>query len=146
MHLSHRVHTSAAPAGVWQLLGNARSWPMFELSLRGVRGGRGRVTSGDHLMALLRMSAIGVPVDVVEAVPEQRLVLLVHLLPGLREQVTFDLTPAVRGGTDIAVSVVVDGLLARPAALPIWLYDGLTTRVLAARTDRIARLARRAAA
>ena len=143
MRLVHRVHTAATPAGVWQLLGDTGAWSQFEMALRGVRG---RVTSGAHLMALLRMSAIGVPVDVVEAIPERRLVLVVHLLPGLREELTFDLTPSVRGGTDIALGVVVEGLLARPAALPLWLYDGFTARVLAARTERLAKLARRAAA
>ena len=143
MRLVHRVHTAANPAGVWQLLGDTDAWSQFDMSLRAVRG---RATTGAHLMALLRMSAIGVPVDVVEAVPEQRLVLVVHLLPGLREELTFDLTPSVRGGTDIALGVVVDGLLARPAALPLWLYDGFTARVLAARTERLAKLARRAAA
>ena len=143
MRLVHRVHTAATPAGVWQLLGDTGAWSQFDLALRGVRG---PATTGAHLMALLRMSAIGVPVDVVEAVPERRLVLVVHLLPGLREELTFDLTPSVRGGTDIALGVVVDGLLARPAALPLWLYDGFTARVLAARTERLAKLARRAAA
>ena len=143
MRLVHRVSTSATPAEVWQLLGRPAGWPQFELSLRGLRG---RIASGAHLMALLRLSAIGIPVDVVEAVPERRLVVAVHLVPGLTEQLAFDLTPAVHGGTDIVLSVVVDGPLARPAALPLWLYDGLTVRVLAARTDRAARQARRAAA
>ena len=128
---------------VWELLGDGRAWSQFELSLRGVRG---QVAAGAHLMALLRMTAVGIPVDVVEAVPEQRLVLVVQLMPGLREELTFDLTDAVHGGTDIALSVVVDGLLAATAALPLWLYDGFTLRVLAARSDRLARLARRAAA
>ena len=145
MRLAHRVHTSAAPAQVWALLGTPRAWPQFDLVLRGVRGGHGRAVSGERLMALLRMSAVGVPVDVVEALPEKRLVLDVHLLPGLRERVTYDLTSALQGGTDIDVSVVVEGVLAAPAALPLWLYDGFTTRVLAARTDRAARQARRAA-
>ncbi len=143
MRLVHRVHTRAAPSVVWQLLGDGAGWPLFELSLRAVRG---RIRSGEHIVALLRMSAVGIPVDVVEAIPEERLALVVHLLPGLREELTIDLTASVEGGTDIALSVVVDGLLARPAVLPLWLYDGLTARVLAARSDRLARLAGRAAA
>ena len=145
MRLAHRVHTSAAPAQVWELLGSPRAWPQFDLLLRGVRGGHGRAVAGEHLMALLRMSAVGIPIDVVEALPEKRLVLDLHLLPGLRERVTYDLTSALQGGTDIDVSVVVEGVLAAPAALPLWLYDGFTTRLLAARTERAARLARRAA-
>ena len=143
MRLVHRVHTRAAPSVVWQLLGDTQGWPLFELSLRGVRG---HLRAGAHIMALLRLSAVGIPVDVVEAVPEERLALVVHLLPGLREELTFDLTTSVGGGTDIAVSVVVDGLLARPAVLPLWLYDGFTARLLAARCDRLARLAARSAA
>ena len=143
MRLTHRVHTRATPALVWELLGDGQAWPQFELALRGVRG---QVRSGAHLMALLRMTAVGIPVDVVEAVREQRLVIVVQLLPGLREQLTIEMTEAVHGGTDISVSVVVDGLLAAPVALPLWLYDGFTARVLAARSDRLARLAGRAAA
>jgi hypothetical protein len=143
MRLVHRVHTRAAPALVWQLLGDGRAWSQFDLSLRGVRG---QVKPGAHLMALLRMTAVGIPVDVVEAVPEQRLVLVVQLLPGLREELSFELTDAVHGGTDIVLSVVVDGLLAVPAALPLWLYDGFTARVLAARSNGLARSARRTAA
>jgi hypothetical protein len=143
MRLVHRVRTSAPPAVVWDLLGDTAGWPQFDMSLRAVRG---QVSPGAHLMARLRLSAIGVPVDVVEVVRERHLVLDVHLLPGLRERLSFDLTPALPGGTDITLGVVVDGVLARPAVLPLWLYDGFTARVLAARTDRIARLARRAAA
>ncbi len=143
MRLVHRVHTRAAPSVVWELLGDGQGWPQFELSLRAVKG---RIRSGAHIMALLRMSAVGIPVDVVEAVPEERLALIVHLMPGLREELTFELTASVEGGTDIVVSVVVDGVLARPAVFPLWLYDGLTARLLAARSDRMARLAGRAAA
>ena len=97
-------------------------------------------------MALARFSLVAIPVDVVEVVPEQRLVLLVHTAPGLREELTFELTPAVRGGTDIAVSLVLDGPLARPALLPMWLAHALTARLLAARTERLARQLRRRAA
>src|SRR5688500_4331198 len=145
MRLAHRVHTTAAPADVWQLLGSPGRWSQFDLVLRGVRGGHGRAVAGERLMALLRLSAVGVPVDVVEAPPEKRLVLDVHLLPGLRERVTYDLPSTLQGGTDIDVSVVVEGVLAAPAALPLWLYDGFTTRVPAARPDRAAPAARRAA-
>ena len=142
----HRVHTFATPAEVWELVGNPSAWSQFDLFLRGVRGHHTRTVTGARLMAMLRLSAVGVPVDVVEAVPERRLVVLVHVAPGLREQITCELTSAMRGGTDISVSVVVEGVLARAAVLPIWLYEGFTTRVLAATTDRLARQARRRAA
>ena len=146
MRLAHRVPTSATPAQVWGLLSDPRAWPTVVVSLRGVRGAHGRVAAGQRLMALARFSLVAIPVDVVEVVPEQRLVLLVHTAPGLREQLTFELTPTVRGGSDIAVSLVLDGPLARPALLPMWLAHGLTARLLAARTDRLARQLRRQAA
>jgi uncharacterized protein YndB with AHSA1/START domain len=143
MRLVHRVSTSAPPTQVWDLLGDARAWSSWDLALRGVRG---HVHEGAHVMALLRFPPVGVPVDVVAADAGVRLVLLVHLAPGLREQVSYELTPSLGGGTDLVVSVIVDGLLARAAALPLWMYDGFTARLLAAQADRSARRARRVAA
>lgn len=128
------------------MLGNPSAWPTFELLLRGVRGGRSRVTPGERLMGLVRLSLLAVPVDVVEAVPEQRLVLEVHTAPGLREVLAFDLVEAVPRGTDIRLSVSVEGPFALPAFLPLWLANGFSARVLAARTDRQARIDRRAVA
>jgi hypothetical protein len=146
MRLEHRVHTSASPAQVWAVLGDPSAWSTFELFVRGVRGGPTRVATGQRLMALARLSTFAVPVDVVEAVREERLELLVHTAPGLRERLAFDLTPAVPRGTDVRLAVVVEGAFALGAALPMWLAGGLTARVLAARTDRQARSERRAAA
>ena len=141
MNLSHRVRTSATPAQVWSVLGDAKRWPEFDLFLRQVRGSSGRVSTGDHLLGIGRVLPVRIPVDVVEAVPERRLVVRVHVAPGVVEEVTHELTPAVRGGCAIAVSVVVDGLFARPAAVPLWLGRGLTARVLAHRVERLARAA-----
>jgi hypothetical protein len=146
MRLEHRVRTSATPAQVWALLGNPGSWPLLDLTLRDVRGGGSRVVVGQRLMALIRLSAIGIPIDVLEAVPDERLVLLVHTAPGLHEQLSFDLTPSLRRGTDIRMSLVVDGPLAPAALVPRWLASCLATRVLAARTERQARMDRRSAA
>jgi hypothetical protein len=146
MRLEHRVQTSATPAQVWALLGNPSAWSSFELFVRGVRGRTTRVATGHRLMALARLSTLAVPVDVVESVEDERLVLLVRTAPGLRERLAFDLTPAVPRGTDIRLSVVVEGAFALPAAVPLWLAGGLTARILAARTDRQARIERRAAA
>ena len=145
MRLAHRVHTTAVPAQVWQVLGDPRRWPEFELSLRGVRGRPGRAQTGQRLTGLSRFATLGIPIDVLEATAPTRLVLLVHALPGLREQVTFDVAPAARGGSDVTVSVVVDGLLGWPAVAPLFLGSVLTVRLLSVRTDRIARAARRAA-
>ncbi|MDT7570962.1 MAG: Polyketide cyclase / dehydrase and lipid transport [Actinomycetota bacterium] len=146
MRLEHRVTTSATPAQVWSLIGDPSSWPLLDLTLRGVRGGGGRVAVGQRLMGLVRLSAIGIPIDVVEVVPGVRLSLLVHTAPGLREQLSFDLTPSVRRGTDIRMSLVVEGPLGPAALLPRWVANCLAARVLAARTDRQARIDRRTAA
>ena len=143
MRLSHRVRTSASPAEVWAVLGDPQRWPEFDPFLRTVRGAHGPAASGQHLLGLARVASLRIPVDVVEAVPDKRLVLLVHTAPGLRETVTHEITPAVRGGSDVVVSVVVEGLWARFGAVPLWLASGLSARVLAASTDRTARETRR---
>ncbi len=86
-----------------------------------------------------------IPVDVLEAVPERRLVVRVHTAPGLVQEMTSEITPHVRGGCDLTVSVVVEGVFARLAALPLWVTAGLTARVLARRVERLARAARQVA-
>lgn len=143
MKLSHRVRTTASPSEVWEVLGNPQRWPEFDLALRTVRGSHGAATSGQHLLGIGRVGSLRIPVDVLDAVPDKRLVLLVHTAPGLRETVTHEITPAVRGGSDLVVSVVVEGLWARAGAVPLWLQAGLRARLLAARTDRAARRQRR---
>ena len=145
MRLSHRVRTAASPEQVWEVLGDPRRWPEFELSLRGVRGRPGRAQTGQRLTGVSRVATLGIPIDVLEATPPSRLVLLVHPVPGLRERVTFEVAAAVRGGSAVTVSVVVDGLLGWPAVAPLFLGNVLTVRLLSVRTDRIARAARRAA-
>ena len=143
MRLSHRTHTRATPAEVWELLGTPSRWPQFDVFFARVRGASGQVAAGQHLLAVGRGAGVRIPVDVLEVVPERRLVIRVHAAPGLREEVRYELTPALRGGCDISASVVVDGLFARPAVLPLWVSRGASVRVLAARTDRTARALRR---
>ena len=143
MRLLHSARSTAPPAQVWQLLGDPRRWPEFELWLDKVVGAPGRLVPGQRLMGRARMSVLRVPMDVLEAVPGQRLVLLVHVAPGVRQEVTTELTATVDGGCDLRVRVVVDGPLARPAALPLWLASGLTVRLLVARADAEARRTRR---
>ena len=145
MRLSHRVRTSASPALVWSVLGTPARWPEFDVFLTRVRGSAGTATAGQHLVGLSRWTALGIPLDVLEAVPEERLVLRVRTAPAITEELTFVLTPTTRGGTDISVSIVVEGLLARPAVPVLWLANGLNARVLAARTHKMAKAARRAA-
>lgn len=145
MRLRHRVRTTATPEQVWSVLGDPAHWPEFDLFLHRVRGASGPVSTGQHLLGVGRVLAVRIPIDVVEAVRGRRLVLRVHVAPGVVEEVTSEITPLVRGGCDLAVSVVVEGLFARPAALPLWLARGLTARVLARQVERLARAARRAA-
>lgn len=145
MRLRHRVRTSASPGQVWTVLGQPARWPEFDLFLHRVRGASGPAGTGQHLLAVGRGIGIRIPIDVVEARPERRLVLRVHAAPGVVEEVSFEITPLVRGGCDLAVSVVVEGLFARAAAVPLWLARGLTSRVLAHQVEKIARAARRAA-
>jgi len=145
VRLRHRVHTSATPEQVWTVLGDPQRWPEFDLVMHRIRGSSGSAVTGQHLLGIGRAGGLRIPVDVVEAVPERRLVLRVHALPGVVEQITHEITPAPRGGSDLTVSVVVEGLFARAAVAPLWLAGGLTSRVLANRVDRLARAARRAA-
>ncbi len=145
MRLAHRVHTAASPAQVWEVLGDPRRWPEFEPFLRRVRGTHGRAARGQALVGVSRVASVAVPIDVLEAVPGSRLVLRIATAPGVRQTVTHDVLPTVRGGSDIRVSVVVEGLFARLAAGPLWLSSGLTLRLLAVRAERIARAARQAA-
>lgn len=146
MKLAHRVHTSATPAQVWEVLGTPARWPQFDVFLAKVRGEERPAAPGQHLVGISRWTTLGIPLDVLEVVPEQRLVMRVRTAPGITEELTFVLTPTTRGGTDIAVALVVEGLFAGPAAPVLWLANGLNARVLAARTHRTARKARRSAA
>ena len=145
MRLVHRISTTASPAQVWEVLGDPRSWPQFEVSLRRVRGAHGEVATGQRLIGVARAASLGIPIDVVEAQPPSRLVVLVHVVPGLRERMAFEVVPAARGGSQLTVSVVVDGPLARPSLGWAYLGAGLTARLLARRADRLAARARRAA-
>jgi uncharacterized protein YndB with AHSA1/START domain len=138
VRLAHRASTRASPAQVWELLGSPQRWPEFDLALRRVRGGDGRTSAGQRLMAVVRGVPVAVPVDVLESVPEQRLVLRFALLPGLAHEVTTEVAPRLRGGSTLRVRVVVEGVFARPAAPAVWAASGLTLRVLAARADRAA--------
>lgn len=147
MRLRHRVRTSASPAQVWELLGDPVRWPEFMPGFRSVRGAHGPAAAGQHLLGISRTPfGLRIPLDVVEAVTGERLVLRTATLPFVNEQTTFVLTRTTRGGTDISVSTVVDGLLALPAAMPVWATVGVSAHLLVARTDRALRTSRRAGA
>ncbi len=145
MKLAHRVRTSATPAQVWELLGTPTHWPQFDVFLTKVRGAERPAAVGQHLVGISRWTKLGIPLDVLEVVPEQRLVMRVRTAPGITEELTFVLTPTIKGGTDIAVSLVVEGLFAGAAAPVLWVANGLNARVLARRTHKLARRVRRSA-
>ena len=143
MRLAHRVRTSASPSQVWALLGNPTQWPQFDVFLSKVRGTQRGAAVGQHLVGISRWTKLGIPLDVLDVDPERKLVLRIRTAPGITEELTFVLTPTTKGGTDIAMGIVVEGLFARAAAPVLWLANGLNVRVLAARTHGIARSARR---
>jgi uncharacterized protein YndB with AHSA1/START domain len=145
MKLAHRVHTAASPAQVWSLLGAPTQWPRFDVFLTKVRGTARPAAVGQHLVGISRWTKLGIPLDVLEVDPEKRLVIRIRTAPGITQELTFVLTPTLKGGTDIAVSMVVDGLFAGPAAPVLWLANGLNARVLATRTRHLAHHARRTA-
>lgn len=143
MRLAHRVSTSATPAQVWELLGAPARWPEFDPFLRRISGAPVSVRTGQTLLGIARFSAVRVPIDVVDAVTEQRLELFVHTAPGVRHRLVTELTPHVRGGCSVRVSATVEGLFAPAAVTPLWLADGLVARLLAVQAEREARAARR---
>jgi uncharacterized protein YndB with AHSA1/START domain len=145
VRLVQKARTTASPAQVWEVLGDPARWPEFELFLRRVRGAHGALAAGQTLVGVSRVASLAVPIDVVEVQPGSRLVLRVHTAPGVRETVTHEVLSRVSGGSDVRVSVAVEGLFAGPAAVPLWLASGLTVRLLVARAQRLARAARRAA-
>lgn len=144
MRLTSRVRTAASPEQVWEVLGSPARWPEFEPWLRRVRGVPRPAAAGQALVGVSRFGAVAVPVDVLEATAGERLVLRVHTAPGVRQTLAFDLVPALPGGTDVRVCVHVEGLFARPAAVPLWLSSALTLRLLAVRSERLARTERAA--
>lgn len=143
MRLSHRVTTSAPPSLVWELLGAPARWPEFSPFLRRVRGAPERVRTGQTLLGIARFTGVRVPIDVVEAVAEQRLDLMLHIAPGVRHRLVCELTPTLRGGCSVRVGVGVEGLFARAAVLPLWVADGLVARLLAGQAERAARAGRK---
>lgn len=145
MRLAQSAGTTASPAQVWEVLGDPTRWPEVEPFLRRVRGTRDQAAAGQVLVGVSRIASLAVPIDVLEAVAPSRLVLRVHTAPGVRQTITHEVVPRVRGGSDIHVAVVLEGPLAVPLAGPLWLSSSFTLRLLVARVARIARAARRAA-
>lgn len=143
MKLDHRVSTSASPAQVWELLGRPNRWPLFNPSLRRVHGAQDRARTGQTLLGVARFTGMRIPIDVVDAVPEQRLEIHVHTAPGVQQRVVYELAPTLRGGCSMRVRVVVEGLFARAAVGPLWLANGFNARLLVAQAERAARASRK---
>jgi hypothetical protein len=142
MRLAHRVTSTAAPDQVWALLGTPRRWPEFDPLLSRVHGAPDVARTGQTLLGIARLSGLRIPLDVVEAVPEQRLELFWHTAPGLAQRVVYEVARTLRGGSSIRVGAVVEGLFAPAAVVPVWLSNGLVVRVLAARAERAAQRGR----
>ncbi|MCW2673915.1 MAG: Polyketide cyclase / dehydrase and lipid transport [Frankiales bacterium] len=137
--LVHRVRTPAPPSVVWGVLGTPANWPLFDVFLSKVKGASREAVVGQHLVGISRWTVLGIPLDVLEVEPERRLVMRVRTAPGITEELTFVLTPTTKGGTDVRVSIVVEGLFAGAAAPLLWLANGLNAHVLASRTAVLAR-------
>jgi hypothetical protein len=139
MRLAHRVTTPAAPDQVWALLGSPGRWPEFDPLLSRVHGAPDVARTGQTLLGIARLTGLRIPLDVVEAVPEQRLELFWHTAPGLSQRVVYEVARTLRGGSSIRVGAVVEGLFAPAAVVPVWLTNGLVVRVLAAQAERALR-------
>ena len=137
MRLRSRVRSCATPEQVWAVLGDPQRWPEFDLTLHRVHGSPGRVATGQRLLGVGRAWGVRIPLDVVEAVPERRLVLRVRPAPGVAQEVTTEIVP--RGdGCEVTASAVVEGLFARMVVLPFWVTISVTTRLLVTRAERLA--------
>ncbi len=126
--VSHRLTCGAPPADVWTVLRDPRRWPEFDLAFERVTGAAGDVAEGQRLLGVSRGGMMRVPIDVRRV--------LVHTVPGLRQQVEHVLVPTARGGTEITVVVRAEGPLALAALLPLWATSGVTTRLLARAAER----------
>ena len=156
VRLRHRATAAARPAEVWSLLGFPGRWPRYDVWLARVRAGwvsdpetgegppvAVEAAPGQRLVAVARVSGVPVPVDVLEVDPARRLVVLVHLAPGLRLRVATDLVETPRGQTQVTVTTEPEGPFALPSTGTLWLSSALTTRLLALAAGREARAARR---
>lgn len=134
--VSWTARSRRSPQQVWRLLGHPARWPEFDLALAKVGGSAGEVEDGQRLVGLVRFLRLPLPVDVAEAVPGERLRLLVWVLPGLRELITFETHSHVRGGTSITVVNRPRGPLGR-ASIPVSMASVMVTSWMLARaTER----------
>ena len=126
----------AAPAQVWALLGDGARWPEFDPLVHRVGGPDGPLRQGDRRVLVTRPVRAPFTLDVGEVLPEQYLHLRVQMAPGLAVDSTWELTPALRGGTVVTLTESPVGLF----AVPSW------AALQAVASVRLRRLASRAAA
>jgi len=136
VRINHRVTTPASPQEVWAVLENPSRWPEFDPFVRRVDSARGLVREGQHLMVVARGLPVRVPVDVRLVASGRRLGVTVHTMPGLREQIDHSVRARPRGGTEVRVTSVVEGPLARFALVPLWLSTGMRARMFGWRATR----------
>jgi hypothetical protein len=144
VRLSHRVHTSGSAADVWSLLGEPSRWPRFDVAVARVLGASGAVVQGQRLLAVTRGVPLRIPLDVVRVVPHQAVRLRVDAAPGLREGIEYLLVPMLRGGTEVRLTVDLDGPLAGAAAPAAWGSGALSARLLARAAAQVRRARLRA--
>lgn len=147
MRITHRAATRATADDVWAAIADPRRWPEHDVLLDRVECIRGPVAVGQHLVVVSRGLRLRIPVDVRLVVPGRHLGLTVQTAPGLTHEIDVMLTPRPRGGTQIRVQVLLDGVFARWWWLPEWTARAVSTRRLAWRSTRAAvRVSERSAA
>ena len=139
MRLSHRVHTAGSAADVWSLLGEPRRWPRFDVVLARVVGASGTVVQGQRLVGITRGLPLRIPIDVVRVVPHKAVQLRINAAPGMREEIEYLLVPLPRGGTQVRLTVDLDGPMARAATLAACGTSAMSARLLARRAARARR-------
>lgn len=144
--LAHSARTPAPPPVVWELLGDPVRWPEFHPLVARVTGAHGPARAGQHLLVIGRGIGLRVPVDVLDADGERRLALLVHTAPGLRQVLTVELAPTLRGGSVVTATTTTDGPFAAAGVAPLWVADGVLVRLLARRATEEGRRAGRSGA
>lgn len=131
VRLCHRVRTAGSVADVWSLLGEPRRWPTFDVALVRVVGASGPVMAGQRLVGITRGWPLRIPLDVVRVVAHRVVQVRIHPAPGVREEIEYRLVPVSSGGTQVSLTVDLDGPLARVATLATWGASGVSARLLA---------------
>lgn len=131
--LGRRRHAAAPVGRVWALLSAPGRWPELVPWVARVDG---TLTEGGRLVASGRWLGLRLPIDVEEAEPQQRLVLVAHLGWLLSQRLAVELVSSLRGGTDVTVVSAVEGPLAPVAGVLGRVLAGWLAHALARRASR----------